>query len=79
MDDLIEYCVEYIVANLQSVVTNGEGVSTYKSHIAKKIAQKIDIEELDRIVDHEDLILNRLFKKKLELFFEHSSNLLYLC
>lgn len=34
---------------------------------------------MDSLVDDKDLILSRLFKKKLELYFENPRNLLYKC
>jgi len=54
-------------------------VANYKSHIAKKIAEKISIQVLDKLVDPNDLVFSRIYKKKLEIFFETPQNLLNLC
>lgn len=51
MNDLLNYCVKYISENINSVIALGEGVSSYKSNIAKKIAKIITIENLDRVHD----------------------------
>jgi len=51
MNDLVNYCVKYISENINSVIALGEGVNSYKSNIAKKIAKIITIENLDRIHD----------------------------
>lgn len=51
MNDLVNYCVKYISENINSVIALGEGVNSYKSNIAKKIAKIITIENLDWIHD----------------------------
>lgn len=79
MTDLVNYCVKYISDNINSVIALGEGVNSYKSNIAKKIAKIITIENLDRIHDQKDVIFSWIYKKKLEIFFESSENLLYIC
>ena len=61
------------------VISEGEQVHMYKSHIAKKIAKQMTIEQLDQVLDPDDVIFSRLYKKKLEIFFEQSANLLNYC
>ena len=77
MSELLTYSVDFIVQNLNLVIEKGEQVQGYKSHIAKKIAKKITMEQLDSTRDPTDLIFSRLYKKKLEIFFEDQCNLLY--
>ena len=61
------------------MIEKSESIPTYKSHIAKKLAKKITIQELDTLYDPKDLLVSRLYKKKLEVFFEDPMNLLNRC
>lgn len=70
MPELIEECLDYIWDNIFEVIEKSETIPTYKSHIVKKLARKIPIEVLDRLHDPKDLLVSRLYKKKLEIFFE---------
>jgi hypothetical protein len=79
MADLLSYCVKFIAQNLNEVIEKGESVHLYKSSIAKKISKVVDLDILDKVFDPDDVIFSRLYKKKLEIFFEDTSNLLYLC
>lgn len=79
MEDLLNYCIKFIVQNVNAIILSGDQVANYKSHIAKKIADKITIEQLDKMVDPNDLMFSRIYKKKLEIFFEKAQNLLTLC
>jgi deoxyadenosine/deoxycytidine kinase len=79
MPELIDVCLDFIKNNMQEIVQKSEVIPTYKSHIAKKLARKIDIRDLNELIDPKDLLLSRLYKKKLELFFEDQMNLLHRC
>jgi hypothetical protein len=79
MPDLIEQCLDFIKDNIYEIVEKSEAIPTYKSHIAKKLARKISIEILDKVNDPRDVLLSRLYKKKLEIFFEEPENLLMKC
>ena len=79
MTNLIQFCIDFISKNINMVISEGEQVHMYKSHIAKKIAKQMTIEQLDQVLDPDDVIFSRLYKKKLEIFFEQSANLLNYC
>ena len=79
MEDLLSHCIRYIISNMTQIIKNGDQVANYKSHIAKKLAERISIDELESIQDPNDVIFSRLYKKKLEIFFENGSNLLNVC
>jgi len=79
MPDLIEVCLDFIRDNLNEIIQKSESIPTYKSHIAKKLAWKISLTTLDALKDPKDVMASRLYKKKLELFFEDPLNLLNWC
>lgn len=79
MPELIDECLDYIKDNISDVIEKSDTIPTYKSHIAKKLARKIPIEVLDRLHDPKDVLVSRLYKKKLEIFFEENENLLQRC
>ena len=79
MDELQQYCIKYVIQNLNQIIQNGDQVANYKSHIAKKLADRITIDQLESLIDPKDVIFSRLYKKKLEIFFESGSNLLTIC
>jgi len=62
---------------LKEILAQKEAIPSYKSHVAKNIARKVPIKTLDSLIDEKDAILSRLYKKKLELYFENPYNLLY--
>ncbi len=76
MPDLIEQCLDYIKDNIFEIVEKSDSIPMYKSHIAKKLSWKIPIEILDKVNDPKDVLVSRLYKKKLEIFFEDMDNLL---
>ena len=79
MPNLTEVCTDYLVEHLSRILEANDNIPTYKSHIAKNIARKVTIKTLDVLYDPKDVMLSRLYKKKLELYFEDSDNLLYKC
>ena len=81
MPDLISFCVSFISQNLKLVCSEGEQVGNFRSGIAKKVARQVSVEELDELeeFDTKDLLFSRLYKKKLELYFEVQSNLMFYC
>lgn len=79
MKDLVDECLMFIKTNLSDIVKLNENVPPYKSHIAKQLAKMISIEELNSLEDRKNYLLSRLYKKKLEIFFEESENLLVRC
>jgi hypothetical protein len=79
MPELIDACLNYIKDNIREIVEKSENIPTYKSHLAKKLARLIPIETLDALPDSRDQLVSRLYKKKLELFFEDTENLLNHC
>jgi len=79
MHELVDSCLNYIRDNLTEIVEKSDSIPTYKSHIAKKLAHKIDILDLDKIEESKNLLISRLYKKKLEIFFEDTENLLNHC
>lgn len=70
MPELIEACLNYIRDNIREIVEKSENIPTYKSHLAKKLARLVPIETLDNLPGSRDQLVSRLYKKKLELFFE---------
>jgi len=79
MPELIEQCLDFINDNIFDVLKSSEAIPTYKGHIAKKLARKVPISILDKVVDPRDMLVSRLYKKKLEIFFEEPENLLLKC
>ena len=79
MPDLVETCLNYIRDHLQDIVNLASNIPTYKSHLAKKLASIVTIDQLDKVDKSNDVLISRLYKKKLELFFEDSDNLLNRC
>ena len=79
MPDLIDSCLFYIRDNIKEIVDKSENIPTYKRHLAKRLAKLIPIEMLDALSDSRDQLISRLYKKKLELFFEDQENLLNHC
>ena len=47
--------------------------------MAKKLAKFISLDELEKLKDKKDRLQSRLFKKKLEIYFEDDANMLYSC
>jgi hypothetical protein len=41
MPKLSNLCIEYVVDNIQALISQKEPIPAYKSHIAKNIARKI--------------------------------------
>lgn len=79
MPELIDSCLNYIHENITEIVQKSENIPTYKSHLAKKLARLVPVSTLNNIEDENDVLVSRLFKKKLELFFEDQDNLLNHC
>ena len=79
MPELVETCLNYIKDHLQDIINVPCNIPTYKSHLAKKLARIISIDQLDSIEKTNDVLISRLYKKKLELFFEDPQNLLNKC
>ena len=70
MKDLVEECLIFIKTHLKEIVKWNDNIPAFKSHLAKKLANEVSIEDLDALGDKKNYLLSRLFKKKLEIFFE---------
>ena len=49
------------------------------SALVKRLANKIDIDDLESLADKKDKLRSKLYMKKLELLFQDSQNLLQRC
>lgn len=76
MKDLVQEWLSFITNNLADIVKVNESTPPYKSHLAKELAKMISIDTLDSLGDKKSYLLSRLYKKKLEMFFENPDNLL---
>ena len=78
MPRLSEIWINYLVDNLNHILNTKGPIPSYKSHIAKKIARKMSIKALDWVNDDRDIILSRLYKKKVfyRFVFYHQADLL---
>ena len=76
MENLIQECVFFIQGNLEEIVKNTNNSMQLKPHLAKRIALGISISELDNLGDEKHYLISRLYKKKLEIYFDEPDNLL---
>lgn len=79
MKDLVQEWLDYISTNLAEITKINENTPPYKSHLAKELAKLVTIDHLDSLGDRKSYLLSRLYKKKLEMFFENPENLLCRC
>ena len=64
MPRLSDIWIDYLVDHLNDILSSKESVPAYKSHIAKNIARRVSIKTLDWLNDDKDIMLSRLYKKK---------------
>ena len=63
MDDLVEECLKFIKSHLPDIVKFNENIPPYKSHLAKRLASIITIDELENLGNKKNYLVSRLFKK----------------
>lgn len=79
MKDVVEEWLLYIKNNLEQIVNSNVNIPPFKSHLAKQLAKIVPVSALSQIGDQKNYLTSRLYKKKLEIYFEESSNLLTRC
>ena len=79
MPKLIDECVRFVVEHLHEIVQLPIDLNCLSSSMAKKLAKFIQLDELEKLKDKKDRLQSRLFKKKLEIYFEDDTNMLYCC
>lgn len=52
--------------HLADIVRSVDNIPPYKSHLAKKLADSVKIDDLEALGNKKNYLLSRLFKKKLE-------------
>ena len=63
---LVEECVQFVVTKLQDVIRLPIDMNCLNSHLIKKIAELVTVENLDDLVDRKDKLTSKLFMKKLQ-------------
>lgn len=77
--DLIQLCLDYISKNLEIIIKASNQIIQIKPHLAKLIAKEIDIDVLDELSDEKHFLISRLYKKKLEIYFDDPQHRLKKC
>ena len=76
MPKLIEESIRFVVEHLQEIVQLPIDLNCLSSSMAKKLAKHIPLDDLEKLKDKKDRLQSRLYKKKLEIYFEDEANML---
>jgi len=79
MPKLIDECVQYMKMNLGEIMKLRVDMNCISDNIQKKLANSINIEELDEIKDRRDRLLAKLYMKKLTTLLDDDNNSLSRC
>eukprot|EP00347_Sterkiella_histriomuscorum_P014204 403361772 len=79
MAKLVEESVQFVVKNLQEIITLPIDMNCLNSSLIKKLARAITLHDLDNLKDKKDKLTSKLFMKKLEIIFEDEVNMLHRC
>ena len=79
MSVLVEDSLDYVANNLTEIIALPIDMNCLNSTLVKRLATKVDLETLDKLVDRKDKLQSKLFMKKLELVFDKPENLLNRC
>ena len=73
---LVEESLTFVAKNLQEIILLPIDMNCMNSALVKRLANKIDIDDLESLADKKDKLRSKLYMKKLELLFKDSKNLL---
>lgn len=76
MPHLVEESVKFVARNLVDILQLPIDMNCLNSHLIKKLASHISVEDLDTLKDKKDKLTSKLYMKKLELLFEDELNIL---
>ena len=79
MAGLVEESLVYVNENLQEILQLPIDMNCMNSSLVKRLAGKVEIEELDKLQDKKDKLKSKLFMKKLEILFQDNQNMLQRC
>ena len=79
MGQLVDDCANFVVSRISEIVRLPIDMKCLSSNITKKIAAKMEVEDIDFFRDKRDRLKSKLFMNKLEQVFENPENFLHLC
>lgn len=79
MADLVELALSFVAKNLAEILQLPIDMNCMNSNLVKRLAGKVNLYELNDLVDKKDKLTSTLFMKKLEFLFEDDNNSLHRC
>jgi hypothetical protein len=79
MADLVEHALNFVAKNLDDILQLPIDMNCMNSNLVKRLAGKVNLYELNDLVDKKDKLTSTLFMKKLEFLFEDDNNSLHRC
>jgi hypothetical protein len=79
MADLVELALNFVAKNLDEILQLPIDMNCMNSNLVKRLAGKVNLYELNDLVDKKDKLTSTLFMKKLEFLFEDDNNSLHRC
>lgn len=79
MAHLVEDSVRFVAVNIHEIIGLPIDMNCLNSNLVKKLAEHIQIEDLNNMKDKKDKLQSKLFMKKLELMFEDEQSMLHRC
>jgi hypothetical protein len=76
---LVEESLSFVAKNLSDIIVLPIDMNCLSSSLVKRLAQKVDLEHLEKMKDKRDKLKSKLYMKKLELVFEKPENVLTRC
>lgn len=66
---LVEESLTFVAKNLQEIILLPIDMNCMNSALVKRLANKVDIDDLESLADKKDKLRSKLYMKKLELLF----------
>jgi len=79
MAALVEESLSFVGKNLAEIIVLPIDMNCLSSVLVKRLAQKVDLEHLEKMKDKRDKLKSKIYMKKLELVFEKPENVLTRC
>ena len=77
MTKLVDECLDYFIKNINDILRLPIDMSCIVGPLQKKLATRMNDEELDQVKDRKDKLVGKLYMNKLHLNLEEESKQLY--
>ena len=79
MAGLVEEALSYVAKNLNDIIQLPIDMNCMNSILIKRLSQKINLTDLNELLDKKDKLTSKIYMKKLECLFEEEHNMLHRC